>query len=127
VDYVDDESIEQATELWRRVTRDQIIHDQNLGVWRPTSAAFSDSSDGTPMSVDIASIIRSRGGDERTAIAQYPGLFLVSLTAEQVRAKQLGVCRSPQPDNPAHAYVFGDKTKSIRKYLAKSARWVVAP
>jgi len=79
------------------------------------------------MSVDLATVIRFGGGDERTALAQYPGFLLVSLTAGQVRARQLGVCASPQPDNPAHAYVFGEKTNSVRKYLAESARWVVGP
>jgi len=41
------------------------------------------------MSVDLAAVIRLGGGDERTALAQYPGFLLVSLTAGQVRASNL--------------------------------------
>ncbi len=125
MDYTDDDSIEPTAELWRRVRPEHMVPGDELGMLRPSSAAFHDSSDNTPMSVDLASIVRSLGGDERTVLAPYPGFYLVSLTAAQVRSRQLGVCREPLPDNPAHAYVFGKKTGSVRKYLAKCARRLV--
>jgi len=82
------------------------------------------------MSVDLAAIVVANGGDANTTLAGYPGCFLVALTAEQVRdpvkGKQ-GVQREPLSTNPAHAYVFGKKTGSVKGYLARCSRWIVSP
>lgn len=128
--YQDDPNIPDDAELWRRVPPYLCVPDGNSGRIRPSSAAFSDSSDGTPMSVDLAKIVLANGGDPTTTLAGYPGCFLVSLTAGQVRdplkGKQ-GVQLSPTSANPAHTYVFGKKTHAIKSYLARSAQWIVEP
>lgn len=79
------------------------------------------------MSVQLASIVIESGGDARSALASYPDWYLAALTAGQVRARKLGVIRHPLPDDPAHAGVTGEKTPSVKKYLAKTARWIIGP
>ncbi len=123
----DDPSIEDDSELWRRIKPEQVVRDDNRGILRPSSAAFSDSSDGSPMSVQLASIVAENGGDARWALASYPDMYLAALTAGQVRARKLGVIRQPLPEDPAHGGVTGEKTSGIKKYLAKTARWVIGP
>jgi hypothetical protein len=49
----DPDSIPNPRRLFRRIHPDMIVMDQNSGQHRPTSANFSDSSDGTPMSVYV--------------------------------------------------------------------------
>jgi hypothetical protein len=39
----------------------------------------------------------------------------------------VGIARDPLPDEPAHALVFGKKTKAVKSRLAKGSSWVVPP
>jgi hypothetical protein len=115
--YQDDSDIPDDAELWRRINPDQFVQDDNLGRVRPSSVAFSDSSDGTPMSVDLATIVVAKGGDASTTLVDHPGCFLVALTAGQVRDPvngKLGVQLAPTSTNPAHTYVFERKLAALR-------------
>ena len=125
--YKDDTSIPESAELWRRIHPTQLVHDKNLGRVRPTSAGFSDSSDGTPMSVQQGSIVQANGGNPQTALARYPGDYLATLTVGQVRSQAQGVHPNPLPEDPAHTFVFGEKTDGVRKYFARNSRWIIGP
>ena len=35
--------------------------------------------------------------------------------------------RKPLPEEPAHAEVFGGKTKSVKRAFARSSEWIVPP
>jgi hypothetical protein len=52
---------------------------------------------------------------------------VVAFTAGVARSKQQIVVRDPLPDQPAHALVLGRKTDSVRRALARAARWIVRP
>lgn len=119
--YVDDPTIADADDLWRRVPTSQVVKDDNSGQLRPSSACFDDSSD-SPMSVLLA-----REDTVERVHSKYPADLLAALTAGLVRARNQGVCRDPTPDDASHALVFGKKTGSTRSAFAKAARWVIGP
>ena len=124
---VDDTTIADASELWRRIHPKWIVPDENTGNMRVTSAAFDDSKDESPTSVLLADVVRKTGRTAEEVIAPYDGYALASITAGQARDCEQGVARDPLPDEPAHAYIFGEKTKALKRCLARSAEWVIAP
>lgn len=42
IDYRDDPTISDDADLWRRIPPWHIVSDENIGVMRPSSAAFED-------------------------------------------------------------------------------------
>jgi hypothetical protein len=121
--YSDDPTIFDETELWRRIPPRHFVHDQNLQRIRPSSAAFENHPDGSPMSVLLA----LEAGTPETALAHYEGFALAAITAGLARQCGPGVARDPLPEEPAHAVVFGSKSKRISRRLAMGSRWVVPP
>lgn len=125
-DFQDDDAIPDDAILWRRVPPYWVTYDENLGRERPSSQAFQDHRDGSPMSVFLAD--DCNGPDE--ALEGNEGFLLVEFTAGDVRGldPRQGVVRDPLPDQPAHAHVCGRKTGSVKSTLAKDlATWVVGP
>jgi hypothetical protein len=123
----DDRSIADTEELWRRVHPAQIVPDDNKGLRRPSSAAFSDPSDGTPMSICLSSLVIQSGRTPRDLLVGRQGTGLVGFRAHHVRELGLSVARDPLPEEPAHGIVVGIKTKQIQRRLARCAMWVVDP
>ncbi len=125
--YVDDCSIPDDAFLWRRIPQQHFVLDANLGRQRPSSAAFEDHPNGTPMSVMLAAeVIRTERGPE-DVLAGHEGFALAEFRAGLARSLNQGVARDPVPEEPAHAVVFGKKSGSVRKTLAKESEWVIAP
>lgn len=52
---------------------------------------------------------------------------MVRLGVGFVRRLKLGVATSPPTDDPGHVWVFGRKTPSTKRKLARNARWVIPP
>jgi hypothetical protein len=125
--YRDDPSIPDDTALWRRIPPCWWIQDENLGRLRPTSAAFDDHRNGTPMSVLIEDVVLSTGRGPNDVLASFEGYAMASISAGIARGCSLGVMREPLPEEPAHAVVFGKKTKRVRAILAANCEWVVDP
>lgn len=123
--FADDVTIGDESELWRRIHPAWIVRDDNADGPRVSSAAFDDSPDGTPTSVLLAEVVVKSGGDAAAVMASYEGYALASVTAGQARECRQGIARDPLPDEPAHAYVFGTKTKSVKRCLARHAVWVI--
>jgi hypothetical protein len=121
--YEDDPTIPDNADLWRRIHPNQTTYDDNQGRIRPSSAAFTDSSNGSPMSVVIAA---ECDGPTRV-LAGYERYGLASFKARVARESGLGIVRDPLPDQPAHAFVFGPKSKKVQSKLAKATEWVVLP
>jgi hypothetical protein len=121
--YEDDPTIPNNADLWRRIHPNQIIYDDNQGRTRPSSAAFTDSTNGSPMSVVIAA---ECDGPDRV-LAGYERYGLASFKARVAREFGLGIARDPLPDQPAHALVFGLKSRKVQSQLAKGAEWFVLP
>ncbi len=122
--YSNDSDISDDEVLYRRVRNDQ----WNWAEKRPSSAAFDDSGNGSPMSVALASLVRSAGQRPSDLLQGHPKFGLVSLTAGQARALLLSVTANPPVSGePAHGWVVGKKTKSTRRRLAKLCLVVIAP
>lgn len=124
----DDPTIADTANLWRRIPADWVVEDQNLGRLRPSSKAFQDHPNGTPMSVLLGDDVTNDGRTAMDALKGLSGFGLVSFSAGFVRQQcGQGVARDPTPDEPAHAVVFGTKTGGVRNRLAKVADWVIKP
>lgn len=118
---VDDLSIADDTIVWRRIPP---WHVKNEGdnTFRPSSAAFEDSPGGDPMSV-----ILSSDGTIARAMQGHKGFLLVGVRMCDARELRLGIVRAPLPEEPAHAKLFGPKTRAVRRQLAKRCEWVIMP
>ncbi len=123
----DDATVSEDAELWRRIPPVWAVRDENAGGVRVSSAAFDNSRDGSPTSVLFAAIVLEGGRRDMDVLARFDGYALVSLTAGQARQCNQGVARDPLPDEPAHAYVFGPKSKQNKRCLARHAVWVIYP
>lgn len=95
--------------------------DEKLQRRRPSSAAFSDSSDGTAMSV---SIVKLRASDDPDALlAESPGEGVAEFTAGVARALNQGVDQTPDEGGPDHGSVWdkkGSRSSGTRSKLAKA-------
>lgn len=123
----DDPSVPDSEDLWRRIHALHVIQDGNTGSARASSAAFSDSGDGSPMSVYLSSAVLESGRCPADLLAGRGGFGIVGVKASAVRQLNLGVARDPLPDEPAHGLVIGPKPKKVQRTLAKAASWVVDP
>ena len=94
---------------------------------RPASAAFDDSSDGSPMSVVLESKAIELGRGPNDVLLGHAGFGLVRFQAGIARACGQGIARDPTPDEPAHAVVFGKKPKSVQRKIRSASEWVVLP
>jgi len=125
--YQDDPSIRDDAALWRIIHPLWIVRDDNERGWRISSGAFDDSTDGSPLSVLLAEIVASTGRTADELLTRFTGYGLAAITAAVARAQRQGVARTPTPDEPAHASVFGKKTGSVKRALAQAANWVHFP
>jgi hypothetical protein len=125
--YTDDPTIPDQAELFRRIPPCHFVPDQNSGGLRPSSAAFNDHPNGSPMSVVLADVLAAMGRRPDDVLAGHIGFALAKITAGFARECQQGVAREPLEDEPAHAVVFGRKTKAVMRKLATEAHWVIPP
>lgn len=114
-DYSDDPTIPSDAELWRRIPPWHFVHDGNTGQIRPSSAAFEDHPNGSPMSV----ILAQEAGDPQHALAGHQGFALASITAALAREHGLGMARDPRPDDPPMRWSSERKTRES----ADDGRW----
>jgi hypothetical protein len=110
--------------LWRYLNENQITYDHNLGHERPSSSAFSDSSDGTAMSVSIVKLRQSPSVKELLDGAR-EGLAAAEFKAGDARALNQGVDHTPDEGDTAHGSVWdktGNRSKGTRTRLAKKCK-----
>lgn len=123
-EFSDDPTIADEAVLWRRVHYENYVDDQNLGRRRPTSHAFGDSRDGSPMSVFLAAAFE----DSQVALAGHDRWGLVSITAGLARECGQRIVPDRAPNAPSsHVYVVGPKPNRVRQRLAKGDIDVVLP
>jgi hypothetical protein len=120
---VDDATIANETQLYRRITPAQLVPDDNVGCRRVSSGAF----DNEDLSIALGDTLADDGRAPNSVLANYPGECLVAFTAGVARAVAQIIYREPEPDEPAHGIVFGKKKKSVRRALHDAAVWVVQP
>jgi len=114
--------------LFRRIPP---VFRQADGGTRPSSNAFDDSPDGSPMSVYVESILLTIGRSYVDVVVGHDGYGLVSFTADKVRALdwdvRLGGAAEGDPLGLAHAGVLGKKTHSKQAKIARTCTKVVWP
>ena len=115
----DDPTIPGDAVVWRRIHR---LHDVP-SERRPSSAAFTDSTDGTPMSATLV----TAGADPAAYATRWVAHGVVAISVQQLRDLGLGVTKAPTDDDPDHVSIHGEKKKAITGSLAKVAKWVVEP
>ena len=129
--YQDDPSILDQDILLRRVPMQpgsQIVWNANLGCWRPSSAAFKDHPDGSPMSIALKPVLDKLNLPVDHPLNGYECTHaLASITAGLARTNGQEVARDAlPPGDPAHGVVVGPKKRASRE-LARAAAWVVPP
>ena len=124
--YSDDLTVPNEAQLLRRIPPWHFIKDEN-GQIRPSSAAFDNHPNGSPMSVILADILAQTGRDPEAALVGHEEFALALITAGLARECGQGIAREPLPDEPAHAVVFGEKPKRVQRKLAKESRWIIPP
>jgi hypothetical protein len=120
---VDDATIADDTQCYRRITPHQLVPDDNTGCQRVSSGAF----DNEDLSVALGDKIEEDDRTPGSVLVNYPGEYLVSFTAGVARAVAQIIYREPEPDEPAHGIVFGKKKKSVKRALHDACAWVVQP
>lgn len=118
----DDASIPDGAVVWRRLDWSQTADDEdNPGLRRLSSGGFTDSSDGSGLSVHLVQPGESieewlrQQGRERDGLAM--------LTVREIRVAGLGVIRRPEPNDPHHCEItrrFG--TSGKKKALHRIAK-----
>lgn len=126
-EYVDDFTIRDDAELWRRIKPIWVVPDKNRGGWRISSAAFQNQKGWGGFSVAIAREVEVAGRTVEDFLGTHRDYGVASLTAGFVRGLGRGIERQPVEDEPAHAVVFGKDTKGIRRAFSKAAQWVLEP
>ena len=125
--YPDDPTIGNDEILWRRIHPDWIVPDQNTGRPRVSSAAFDNSSDGTPTSIHLAVVALHHGNSADIILESFPRYSMAALTAGNARNVGQGVLPAPQNNDPSHGYIAGEKTKRVKRSLAGACVWVGTP
>jgi hypothetical protein len=123
----DDPTIANDAPLWRRIPPFHFVNDENRGRIRPSTAAFEDHPNGTPMSVVLGQEVLDAGRSPMSVLAGHDGYGMVTFSAGLARSKRQGVLRKPLPEEPAHAEVVGKKTDSVKKAFARESTWIVPP
>lgn len=124
---LDDSSIQNTDHVWRRIPPYHLVFDDNHNKFRPSSAAFEDHPNGSPMSAQLASVLKTMGISPEAALKNYPKFGLVSLSVKLLRDTGQSIAFQPRQDQPGHVEVSGNKTKSIRRRWAKECQLLVVP
>lgn len=120
---IDDTSIPDSELLYIRVfpDGDSLVFDQSLQTCRPTSGALKSREQ--PLSVDLGSICTPHQTRDRDK--SFP-FHVAAFTAGTVRRYGCRVVRDPipkgrdEPENPAHALVFGNNENESGGLIPKS-------
>lgn len=73
------------------------------------------------MSVDVEEVLVALGLDWTFSLRAHNGYSLLRLAVHDARNEQQGVVLAPEPDNPSHAEVRGNKTPGIATRLFRAS------
>lgn len=127
VGYSDDPTIADDSGLWRRIHPRWVVADENRGGFRVSSAAFDNSEDGSPTSIHLEEVAKENGLTAADILRPFVGYAMASLTAGDARACAQSVGRDPQPEDPTHGFVAGQKSKRVKKQLSAACAWLIHP
>lgn len=125
----DDPSIPGTSRLFRRIPaqRSFIVWNSNTQSWRLSSQAFRNQKGFNAFSVNLECVLQDLGLGPDAVVRDRECFALVALTAGAVRNENQAVSRQPEPDDPSHGHVEGDKPSSVAGRLADLAMWVIEP
>src|SRR5262245_50536515 len=107
--FVDDGTISDEDYVLRRIPKTQRVTDPKVaGRIRPSSGAFDDSSNGSPLSMTLA----SQCSNPESLVDGLEGVGVVRVSVRDLRALGQGFVRDPTESDPGHVLVFGNKTQS---------------
>ena len=118
----DDPTIRDPDPLWRRIHPTFLRSDGTV-----SSAAFSNSSDGSGMSVTLGREAMATGVTPKLALSRYPTHGLAAITAGDCRSHEQRIQRDPTAEDRHHALVSGEKTKAVQRQLARAAVMLALP
>jgi hypothetical protein len=119
----DDLSIPDTDRLFRRVPPNQLEPLED-GSWRPSSSVFKHPE----LSVNIECLMVEQRRPPEDTLTGYPGHYLTSIVARDVRAKGYPIVKDTGPPNdPAHGLVLCKKKSSFANAMLASHQWIVAP
>lgn len=127
--------IADSERVWRCVFEAHIVTDPATGRRRLSSAAFSDSSDGSAMSVVVEPVAEYLNLVPEDAMAgRLHAVGVLVLAAQELQEAGQTVTHtpvvgaaSPHPCDRAHGSVAGPKPKSVKRRLGKASTWLLAP
>jgi hypothetical protein len=119
-DHFDDPDTSDEARLFRRIHLTHIVEGGG-GKSEVSSAAFHD----VELSINLERVMQAAGREPKDSLKDRPDDLLVSVTAGVCRQNGQIVGPDPQPEEPAHGYVFGKKTKRIKRALRDAAEWIV--
>lgn len=132
----DDASVPDDSRLFRRISADanHIVWDSNLACWRISSQAFRNLSRDPPaFSVNLECVLAEIGEEIDTVFPDIDRYGIVALSARLVRQHNQAIEKKPEPGDPSHGHVVGEKRKPVMKAFATSVQdgneidWVLAP
>lgn len=124
---LDDSSIDDSDELYRRIPPTQAPYNTNLMRLWPSSAALLPSGGDTEVSVYLGSVLSGLGIDPAEVLECHEGYGLVLFPAVSARVAGYYLNRDPVDGSdrplrvdPAHAIMFGEpSTKNHMRRLAR--------
>lgn len=121
--FEDDPTITAAERLFRRIPTTWIDWDEQ-GNATISSAAFKDEE----LSITLELVMERDQRAPQDAVRNFPRYGLAAITAGHARSLNQAVARDPEPDEPAHGVVYGQKKRGgIGGKLRDGAEWVVRP
>ena len=79
------------------------------------------------MSVFLGQEVQEGGREAESVLEGHERFGLASFTAGLARANQQGIMRKPLLEEPAHAEVFGKKTRKVKRAFANNCEWIHLP
>lgn len=125
----DDPTITNEARLLRRIPVQPsfIQWDSNLNRFIISSQAFRNAKGFNAISVNLESDLHAHGLPLQSVLRDSEKYALAVITAAQARQHSQVLQRKPEPGDPSHAHVVGDKPKPVEKALASAAVWVIPP
>jgi len=119
-EHFDDPNIPNAERLFRRIHLTHVVEGEG-GSSMVSTAAFRD----VELSVNLESVMDAEGRAPEDSLKHNPNDLLMSITAGLCRNQEQLVGPDPIPEEPAHGYAFGKKSKGVQRALRDAAVWVV--
>ena len=122
----DHQEISAEDGIIRRISQQQVVPGKD---GKPTLSTLavnpSSLSLGGGMSVDLQTLIESKGVEPRSFVTQPPFIGSIRFTTQFLRSMAFQVGYDPCEDNPYHGEVWGNFSNGRKKELLRNSEWFV--